>query len=272
MRFKASLDVKMNASVWIPFWTVFQREVRRFLKVIFQTIATPLISSSLYLLIFGVSIGREIEVGHGISYLAFLIPGLVMMTTLRNSLDNASGSIVTSKFVGELEDLRMAPLSASQIAWGNGLAAIFRGVIVGLITLGVGFLFFWVMEERVYQIEHPGILFVFLFIGGMAFANLGLAMCMLATNFEQVSAINTFILLPLIYLGGVFFSLEQLHPFWQILSQFNPLLYMVNGVRYGMLGVSDVGVWKSFLVTLFTWICFYSLAIWSLKKGSYKRW
>lgn len=262
----------MNNQVWIPFVTVFQREVRRFLKVIFQTIATPLISSTLYLLIFGVSIGSDIEVGKGISYLAFLIPGLVMMTTLRNSLENASGSITTSKFVGELEDLRMAPLSPTQIVWGNGLAAIFRGIIVGLITLGVGYIFFWIMNEKLYRIEHPWILAGFLFVGGMAFANLGLSICMLATNFEQVTAINTFLLLPLIYLGGVFFSLNQLHSFWQVLSQFNPLLYMVNGVRYGMLGKSDVDVGLCFAVTFFTWICFYILAIWSLKKGSYKRW
>jgi len=258
--------------VLVPLWTIFQREVRRFMKVIFQTIATPLISSGLYLLIFGVSIGNEIDVGKGLSYLAFLIPGLVMMTTLRNALENAVGSIVTSKFVGELEDLRMAPLSSSQIVWGNALAAILRGIIVGIVTLGVGYLFYWINEGELYQVQHPEILFLFLVIGGLAFAHLGLAICMVSTNFEQVNAINTFILLPLIYLGGVFFSLEQLHPFWQVVSQFNPLLYMVNGVRYGMLGVSDVSLATSFAVTVVTWAVFYVVAIWSLKKGSYKRW
>jgi len=262
----------MNSQLLIPFWTIFKREVRRFMKVIFQTIATPLISSSLYLLIFGVSIGEKIDVGKGVSYLAFLIPGLVMMTVLRNSLENAVGSIVTSKFVGELEDLRMAPLSTTQIVWGNGLAAILRGVVVGVVTLGVGYLFFWIADHQIFPVRHPIILTLFLLIGGMAFAHLGLAICMLSTNFEQVSAINTFILLPLIYLGGVFFSLDQLHPFWQALSRFNPLLYMVNGVRFGMLGVSDVSLTLSFSVTIVTWVIFYSLAIWSLKKGSYKRW
>lgn len=262
----------MSKIEFVPFWTIFMREVRRFMKVIFQTIATPLISSALYLLIFGVSIGNEIDVGKGISYLAFLIPGLVMMTVLRNSLENAVGSIVTSKFVGELEDLRMAPLTTAQIVWGNGLAAILRGILVGVVTLGVGYLFFWLVNEQIFPFKYPLILLVFLIIGGLAFAHLGLAICMLATNFEQVSAINTFLLLPLIYLGGVFFSLDQLHPFWQVLSQFNPLLYMVNGVRYGMLGVSDVGVGFSLAVTFLTWIIFYALAIWSLKKGSYKRW
>jgi len=262
----------MAKTTLIPFWTIFMREVRRFLKVIFQTIATPLISSALYLLIFGVSIGHEIDVGKGISYLAFLIPGLVMMTVLRNSLENAVGSIVTSKFVGELEDLRMVPLSTTQIVWGNGLAAILRGLLVGVVTLGVGYLFFWFVNEQVFPLKYPLFLLVFLLIGGLAFAHLGLAICMLATNFEQVSAINTFLLLPLIYLGGVFFSLDQLHPFWQVLSQFNPLLYMVNGVRYGMLGVSDVDVGFALSVTVITWIICYALAVWSLKKGSYKRW
>jgi len=256
----------------IPFWTIFLREVRRFMKVIYQTIATPLISSALYLLIFGVSLGNEIDVGKGVSYLAFLIPGLVMMTVLRNSLENAVGSVVTSKFVGELEDLRMAPLSSTQIVWGNGLAAILRGILVGVVTLGVGFLFYWFVDHQMFPLKHPLVLITFLIVGGLAFAHLGLAICMLATNFEQVSAINTFLLLPLIYLGGVFFSLDQLHPFWQVLSQFNPLLYMVNGVRYGMLGVSDVGVLMSLSVTIVTWMVFYALAVWSLKKGSYKRW
>ncbi len=260
------------ASVLIPFWTIFQREVRRFMKVIFQTIATPLINSSLYLLIFGVSIGNEIDVGKGVSYLAFLIPGLVMMTVLRNALENAVGSIVTSKFVGELEDLRMAPLSTAQIVWGNGLAAIFRGIIVGVVTFGVGELFFWFDQKELFTIQNPALLFLFLLFGGLAFAHLGLAICMVATNFEQVSAINTFLLLPLIYLGGVFFSLDQLHPYWRYLSQFNPLLYLVNGVRFGMLGVSDVGVSFALFVTLLTWAVFYYLAIVSLKKGSYKRW
>ncbi len=251
---------------------MFCREVRRFMRVIFQTIATPLINTTLYLLIFGVSIGAYIETIPGVSYLAFLIPGLIMMGAIRNSFDNAVGSIVTSKFVGELEDLKMAPLSPMQIVFANGLAATFRGFIVASITLAISYVFYWTSGEGLLMIEHPFILVLFLFIGSMAFSSLGLAVCMLSKNFEQVNAVNTFILLPLIYLGGVFFSLKQLHPFWQALSQFNPMLLMVNGVRYGVLGISDVNVAAALAVALCTWFFFFLFALWSLKKGSYHRW
>lgn len=257
---------------WTPFATLFMREVWRFLKVIFQTIATPLVNTLLYLLIFGVSLGSQISPIDGFSYLAFLIPGLVMMGALRNALDNASGSIVTSKFCGELEDLRMVPLSAMQIAWANGLASVVRGFTVGCLTWLLGIAFYAWMQGEAFPLHHPFYLFFFLFIGSLAFAHLGLFMTMWATNFEQVSAINTFILLPLIYLGGIFFSLQQLHPVWQKVCLFNPLLYMVNGVRYGMLGVSDVPIGAALVVSLATWALFYALALWSLKKGSYHRW
>jgi len=257
---------------WVPFKTLFVREVRRFLRVIFQTIATPLISTSLYLLIFGVSIGQAIDAISGVSYLAFLLPGLVMMTALRNAFENAMGSVTTAKFCGELEDLKIAPLAPSQIAWATGLSSVLRGMIVSSITLGIGFFFYWITEEKILIIEHPFVLLLFLFFGALAFGHLGQAITMMATHFEQVNAINTFVLLPLIYLGGVFFSLEQLHPIWKMISKFNPLLYMVNGVRYGMLGVADVNVYFSFAVTIFSWALCYFLAIFSLRRGTYQRW
>lgn len=257
---------------WTPFFSLFSREVHRFFKVIFQTLATPLISATLYLMIFGVSIGKEIQNIRDFPYLAFLIPGLVMMGTLRNAFDNSSGSIIISKFCGELEDLQVAPISPTQIAWANGLGGLVRGLIVGSITLIIGIAFYWVAYKTFLSISHPFLLLFFMFCGGLAFANLGLAVAMQSVNFEHVSAINTFILLPLIYLGGVFFSLDHLHPFWQTLSQFNPLFYLINGVRYSILGSSDVNITLSFLVSLLTLIAFHSLAVWSLKKGSYHCW
>lgn len=257
---------------WSPFYSLLTREIRRFLKVIFQTVATPLISTTLYLLIFGVSIGKALEKIHNFSYLAFLIPGLLMMSTLRNAFDNSSGSIITSKFSGELEDLRIAPLSPIQIAWANGLGGLCRGLIVGLITLVIGSIFYWIDQQEFLPIHSPFLLLCFLVFGGLAFANLGLCVAMLSKNFEQVSAVNTFALLPLIYLGGVFFSLEHLHPFWQTLSLLNPLLYLVNGVRYSMLGSSDVDLYVSLSVAFFSCVLFHLGAIFSLKKGSYHKW
>ena len=257
---------------WVPFFSLMLRETRRFLKVIYQTIVTPLISTALYLLIFGVSIGSQIDKIGQFSYLAFLVPGLVTMGTLRNAFDNAAGSIITAKFCGELEDLKIVPLSPLQICWANGLAALFRGLIVGSITLIIGSLFFLVENGELLSIAHPVPLLFFLALGGFSFGNLGLTVAMFSKSFEEVNAINTFILLPLIYLGGVFFSLDQLHPFWQALSKLNPLLYLVNGVRYGILGMSEVSLGLSSLVAFSTFCLFQATAIWSLKKGSYHRW
>ena len=248
----------MNSELtFSPFLALFFREVRRFMRVIFQTLATPLINTTLYLLIFGVSIGRQISNIHDYPYLAFLIPGLVMMGTLRNAFDNATGSIVTAKFCGELEDLRIVPLSPVQIAWANGLGSLVRGLLVGGVTLCIGILFYGLHQEEFLTIQYPFLMFILLSFGGFGFAQLGLAVSMISKSFEHVNAINTFILLPLIYLGGVFFSLDHLHPFWQGLSQMNPLLYLVNGLRYAMLGASDIPIERALVVTLFTTIFFH---------------
>ncbi len=257
---------------WSPFFAHFMREIRRFMKIFYQSIATPLISTCLYLLIFGVSIGREISTINNVSYLAFLIPGVTMMATLRNTFENSSGSIVVMRFCGELEELRMAPISPTQITWGNGLGALVRGLIVGVLTLLVGIFFYWIMNGEIFTIQHPFLALLFLFLGGLAFAHLGLAISMSAKSFEQVIAIQTFILLPLIYLGGIFFSLQQLHPIWQTLSKFNPLLYMVNGIRYSILGISDVSLSSALIVTFASFILMHLLAIRSLHKGYYSRW
>ncbi len=146
-----------------PFYGLLKREIRRFLKVIFQTLATPLISTTLYLLIFGLSIGKEIRNIQDYPYLAFLIPGLCMMATLRNAFENASGSIVTAKFCGELEDLKMVPLSPSQITWALGLGGLIRGALVGSLTLAIGSFFFWYTQGSFLTIQHPFLLLIFLF-------------------------------------------------------------------------------------------------------------
>lgn len=256
----------------IPFIALFYREVRRFMRIFFQTIASPLINVTLYLLIFGLSLGRQIDKIDGYTYLAFLIPGVAMMGSVRNAFDNAAGSIITSKFCGELEDFKIVPLSPSQIIWANGLAASFRGFLVALITFFIGEVFYLVEMKDLVSISHPFLALFFLIIGSFAYANLGLASAMLCRSFDQVNALNTFILLPLIYLGGVFFSLHQLDPIWQNISHFNPLLYLINGMRYSVIGVSDVDIGISIVVTLLSAVAFNMIAWWSLKVGDYHRW
>lgn len=242
------------------------------MKVAAQTILTPMINSSLYLLIFGVSLGASIKIESGVTYLAFLIPGLVMMACLNNSFQNSSSSIVGAKFGGDLEDFKASPLSPQNLIWAYSLGALVRGLIVGLLTLLIGEVFFYVSEGQWLPIHNFFVFVTFLVIGSLSFAQLGISVAFWARSFDQLSAVSGFVLLPLIYLGGVFYSIDNLHPFWQTVSRMNPLLYLINGVREGILGQSDVQLQTAFLVALLGYAATYAIAYISLKKGSYLRW
>ncbi len=257
---------------WIPFFMLLRREISRFLKVVAQTVVTPFVSSFLYLLIFGVSLGSQVKTDHDYPYLAFLIPGLMMMTLLNNSFQNSSSSIISAKFSGDLEDLRIAPLSYQQIVWALSVGGLIRGWVVGIVTLVVGQIFYRTLYTQWLPIEHPLYLLLFCLLGGLTFAKLGIGVGFWSKSFEQVSAFGAFLLLPLTYLGGVFISIRTLHPFWQTLSQFNPLFYFINGVRYGMLGASDVPVETSIVVCFASLIVFHIFAVFCVRKGSFARW
>ena len=257
---------------WDTFITLYQREMARFIKVVFQTVFTPLINSTLYLLIFGVSLGGSIRMASGLSYLEFLIPGLVMMGVLNNAFQNSSSSIVSGKFSGDLEDLKTVPLTPQMIIWAMSIGGLTRGALVGLITYVVGIVFLYFVEGRISGVANPFHLAFFLVLGGLIFAKLGIAIAFWAKTFDQMSAVGSFVLLPLIYLGGVFFSIQGLHPFWQGIAHFNPVLYLISGVRYGFLGETDVPLGTAAAVSLAALVVFHILGIRALKKGSYSRW
>ncbi|WP_374027243.1 ABC transporter permease [Bdellovibrio bacteriovorus] len=254
------------------FVTIFQREIARFLKVLVQTVITPFISSFLYLLIFGVSLGQQMASHQGVSYLSFLIPGLMMMGLINNAFQNSSSSIVSSKFSGDLEDLRVAPITDREIIWAMSLGALVRGSIVAVITYGVGSLFMYYQQGEWLLVAHPLAALFFVVLAGLIFGMIGISIAFWANTFDQLSAFSAFILLPLTYLGGVFLSIEHLHPFWQTVSKANPLLYLINGLRYGILGVSDVNVWTAAVISLIGFGVFYAVALVSLRKGSFQRW
>ncbi|MEK6773992.1 MAG: ABC transporter permease [Bdellovibrionota bacterium] len=256
----------------IIFYTLLSREIKRFMKVIVQTVVSPFVTSFLYLLVFGVSLGSQVNDPHGLPYLAFLIPGLVMMSLMNNAFQNTSSSIVTSKFSGDLEDIRVAPITNHQIIWAMIIGALVRGSVVGLVTYVVGTSFYYYMQGNFLGVSHPLILFYFVIAGGFIFGLIGICIAFWAKTFDQLSAFSAFILLPLTYLGGVFISIKSLHPFWQMISEWNPLLYLINGLRYGVLGVSDVDITRSVIVSVVGFVSFYFLAFWSLKKGSFQRW
>ena len=257
---------------WTPFFILFHREVLRFSKVLAQTIVIPIINSSLYLLIFGVSLGRHIQILEGVSYLAFLIPGLVMMGCMNNSYQNASSSILSMKFGGEVVDIKASPLRVQQIIWALAFGGICRGLLVGGINFLCGELFYYFHEGAWLIPAHPFYFILFCVIGGLAFSKLGISVAFWAKSFDHLSAIGGFIITPLIYLGGVFFSLNSLHPFWVKVSYLNPLLYFINGVRYGVLSVSDVPLGVAFVVSLIGLCAFHILAVWTLKTVKYQRW
>ncbi len=257
---------------WDSFLTLYQREMARFMKVIFQTVFTPMINSVLYLLIFGVSLGKSITMDKPVTYLAFLIPGLVMMGVLNNAFQNSSSSIVSGKFSGDLEDLKVVPLTPQMIIWALSIGGLTRGLLVGLITLVIGEIFSAVVDHTWLAVAHPVWMVFFLIIGGLTFAKLGIAIAFYAKNFDQLSAVGAFVLVPLIYLGGVFFSMQGLHPFWQGLARFNPVLYLINGVRYGLLGISDVDISSAAVISLVFLALFHILGYNALAKGDFQRW
>jgi ABC-2 type transport system permease protein len=253
-----ALRASVKLHPWDSFVALYVREMKRFMKVVFQTVFTPLVNSTLYLMIFGLSLGANIKLESGVSYLAFLIPGLVMMGVLNNAFQN--------------EDLKVVPLTPQMIIWAMSIGGLTRGLLVGLITYAVGEVFRYFSEGHLTSIEHPILLLFFLVVGGLTFAKLGIAIAFWATSFDQMSAVGSFILLPLIYLGGVFFSIKGLHPFWQAIAHFNPVLYFINGVRYGLLGISDVSIFTAVGVSLAALIFFHFLGLRALKTGSFTRW
>lgn len=257
---------------WTPFLSLLWREIRRFMKVVVQTVLAPLINSSLYLLIFGVSLGRSIDLGRDVPYLAFLIPGLVMMGCLNNAFSNASSSVVGSKFQGELEDYKVSPLNYSQIVWALGLGGLARGLMVAVVTFIVGQAFYFNQLGVFLSVQNWPLLLLFLSIGGLSFAMMGLSVALWANTFDHLSAFGSFILLPLIYLGGVFYSIDTLPAFWQVISRFNPLLYLINGVRYAILGVSDVSISSAVAMSFLLLFLFYFISFISFKRGSFQRW
>ncbi|MGZ3725576.1 MAG: ABC transporter permease [Pseudobdellovibrio sp.] len=256
----------------IIFLTLVRREIKRFLKVVIQTVVSPVISSFLYLLVFGVSLGNSVQLKNGVPYLSFLIPGLMVMGLINNAFQNTSSSIVTSKFSGDLEDIRVAPIPHSYIIWAMGIGGIIRGSLVAGVTGVVGLTFHYFVLNQLMNIEHPLWLIFFFIAGGLIFSFLGIFVAVLANTFDQLSAFSTFILLPLTYLGGVFISVENLHPVWQFVSHLNPLFYLINGFRASIIGQSDVGLMSSVLVCMGGVAVTFALAQFALKKGSFSRW
>jgi ABC-2 type transport system permease protein len=222
--------------------TLLYKEVLRFWKVSFQTVAAPVLTAILYLLIFGHVLEGSVKVFGSISYTSFLIPGLVMMSVLQNSFANSSSSLIQSKITGNLVFLLLAPLS--HWAWFLAYvgASMVRGVVVGT---GVMLATIWFAPL---QLAHPLWVLVFCLMGSAMMGALGLIAGLWAEKFDQIAAFQNFVIMPMTFLSGVFYSVASLPDFWKSLSHFNPFFYMIDGFRYGFFGVSDVSPWTGLTV------------------------
>ncbi len=243
------------------FQTLFYKEVLRFWKVATQTIAAPIVTALLYLLIFGHVLDSHVQVYPGVKYTAFLIPGLVMMSVLQNAFANASSSLIQSKIIGNLVFILLPPLSHWELYGGYVLAAIVRGLAVGG---GVFVATFWFSELRY---SAPLWIIVFALLGAAMLATMGLIAGIWAEKFDQMATFQNFLIVPATFLSGVFYSIHSLPPFWQNLSRFNPFFYMIDGFRYGFFGQSDVNPWLSLAIVIAFFVLLTGIAVQMLKSG-----
>jgi len=243
------------------FKTILSKEVMRFLRIWVQTLVPPAITMTLYFVIFGNLIGSQIGDLDGFKYIEYIIPGLIMMSVITNSYSNVVSTFFTAKMFGHIQEMLISPVPNHIILMGYIGGGMARGLIVGLIVTLVS-LFFSSLT-----IQHPFITIAIVVLTSMLFSIAGLINAIYAKSFDDITIIPTFVLTPLTYLGGVFYSINMLSEFWQNVSLANPVLYMVNGFRYGILGVSDISPVASFSLLAVFIVALYGFAYYLLKKG-----
>jgi ABC-2 type transport system permease protein len=240
---------------------LFYKEILRFWKVSFQTVAAPVLTSLLYLLIFGHVMADRVKVYDTVSYSAFLVPGLVMMSVLQNAFANSSSSVIQSKIMGNLVFILLAPLNHWSWFVAYVGSSMVRGLVVGLGVLSVT-LFFTDISAAA-----PLWILVFALLGAAMLGALGLIAGLWSEKFDQMAAFQNFVIMPMTFLSGVFYSIHSLPPFWQTLSHLNPFFYMIDGFRYGFFGVSDVSPWLSFGLVSSALVVVSGVALSMLKSG-----
>ena len=243
-------------------WSVlFYKEILRFWKVSFQTVAAPILTAVLYMLIFGHVLENQIKVYGTVRYTAFLVPGLVMMSVLQNAFANSSSSLIQSKIMGNLVFVLLTPLSHWSWFFAYVGSSVVRGLAVGL---GVFIVTVWFGQP---SIVAPLWIIVFGFLGAALLGALGLIAGLWAEKFDQMAAFQNFVIMPMTFLSGVFYSIHSLPAFWQTVSHFNPFFYMIDGFRYGFFGVSDVSPWVSLSVVGTAFVVVSAIAVHLLRIG-----
>lgn len=253
----------MNISdQYIALQTILLKETLRFLRIWIQTILPPTITTALYFIIFGKLIGAQLGPVEGLSYTQYIAPGLIMMAVITNAYSNVVSSFFSSKFQRHIEEMLVSPLPNAIIVLGFVGGGVARGLAVGIVVTAIS-LFFADLHW-----QHPLITFAVMVLTSVLFALGGLINGIFAKSFDDISIIPTFVLTPLIYLGGIFYSIRMLPPFWQEASLFNPILYMINAFRFGILGVSDIDVRIAFAIILLFVVALFGYSLWLLRRGT----
>ncbi|MBM1220389.1 ABC transporter permease [Ponticoccus sp. SC2-23] len=242
---------------------IYKYEMTRFFRTLMQSFISPVISTSLYFVVFGAAIGSRIDSVEGVGYGAFIVPGLIMLSVMTQATSNASFGIYFPKFVGTIYEVLSAPVNFFEITVGYVGAAATKALFIGTVILMTSALFVDI------RIEHPLAMILFLLLTCLSFALLGFIIGIWARNFEQLQLIPLLIITPLVFLGGSFYSVTMLPPVWQVITHFNPVLYLISGFRWSFFGVADVPVMMSLgAIALFTGLCV--VAIWTIFRTGWR--
>ena len=252
------MDLRLN---WVGLKTLVSKEVIRVIRIWVQTIVPPAITMTLYFIIFGNLIGRRIGTMEGFDYMQYIAPGLIMMSVITNSYGNVVSSFFGAKFARHIEEMLVSPLSNATIVIGHVAGGVIRGLLVGIVVtvIALGF--------TDLSIKHPFITLSMVLLSSTVFALAGFINGIFAKKFDDVSIVPTFILTPLTYLGGVFYSISLLPEFWQNVSRANPILYMDNAFRFGILGVSDISIMHAYLIVALFVVGLFTACILLLNRG-----
>lgn len=242
-------------------WAIYKFEMQRFFRTLMQSFLSPVLSTSLYFVVFGAAIGSRIQEVEGVSYGAFIVPGLVMLSVITQAISNASFGIYFPKFTGTIYELLSAPVNFLEIVMGYVGAAATKALFIGVVILVTATFFIDL------QIAHPVAMVVFLLLTCLSFALLGFIIGIWAGNFEQLQLVPLLIVTPLIFLGGSFYSIAMLPPAWQTVTLFNPVVYLISGFRWSFFGMADVPIgWSLLAIAGFTALCI-AVIWWIFKTG-----
>ncbi|MAZ22768.1 MULTISPECIES: ABC transporter permease [Roseovarius] len=248
---------------WHAIWAIYVYEMKRFFRTLMESLLSPVISTTLYFVVFGAAIGSRISEVEGVSYGAFIVPGLIMLSVMTQGISNASFGIYFPKFIGTIFELLSAPVNFLEVVIGYVGAAATKALMIGVVILVTAWFF---VDLR---IAHPGAMLAFLILTCVSFSLFGFIIGIWAENFQQLQLIPLLVITPLVFLGGAFYSISMLPPAWQTVTLFNPVVYLVSGFRWAFFGMADVPVAASLAaIAIFTGLCL--LAVYAIFRTGYR--